>query len=167
MRGPVLLTKLAIPYLVETKGNVINISSAVGIIPSESVFAYAMSKAALDHFTRCAAMELAGTYQITHKNPVLSFLAVYCLFIHFQARQVRVNSVNPGFIDSAFHAVTGITGDQYDDVCELVRKKHPIQRIGYPKDIVRAIAFLASDDADFITCEVLRVDGGLSSKGAF
>lgn len=80
---------------------------------------------------------------------------------------MRVNSVNPGFIDTEFHSVTGITDEQYEDLCEAVSKKHPIQRIGYPKDIVRAIAFLASDDANFITCEVLRVDGGLSSKGAF
>lgn len=61
VRGPVVLTKLAIPYLVESKGNVVNISSAVGLIPAESVFAYSMSKAMLDHFTRNAAMELAGT----------------------------------------------------------------------------------------------------------
>lgn len=85
----------------------------------------------------------------------------------FQGRQVRVNSVNPGFIDTEFHAVTGIRDEEYTDVCEIVSKKHPIQRIGYPKDIVRAIAFLASDDANFITSEILRVDGGLSSKGAF
>lgn len=78
-----------------------------------------------------------------------------------------MNSVNPGFIDTEFHAVTGITGEQYDDVCEIVKKKHPIQRIGCPMDVVRAIAFLASDDASFVTSELLRVDGGLSTKGAF
>lgn len=66
VRGPVELTKLAIPYLVEAKGNVINISSVVGIIPFEKMFAYSMSKAMLDHFTRCAAMELAGNF-ITYK----------------------------------------------------------------------------------------------------
>lgn len=82
VRGPVVLTKLAMPYLVEARGNVINISSAVGIIPSESVFAYAMSKAALDHFTRCAAMELAGTYQISHKRSNFIFSFYYLLFVY-------------------------------------------------------------------------------------
>lgn len=60
VRGPVVLTRHAIPYLVETKGNVVNVSSALAIVPSEMVFAYSMSKAMLDQFTRCAAMELAG-----------------------------------------------------------------------------------------------------------
>lgn len=64
VRGPVELTKLAIPYLVEAKGNVVNISSSAGIIPMEKYFAYSMSKAMLDHFTRNAAMELAGNYQM-------------------------------------------------------------------------------------------------------
>lgn len=82
VRGPVLLTKLAIPHLVEAKGNVVNISSALGIIPSESVFAYSMSKAALDHFTRCAAMELAGSYQMYKmSNSIFSHCLLFVLFI--------------------------------------------------------------------------------------
>lgn len=69
VRGPVMLTKLAIPYLIETKGNVVNVSSIGGIIPVEVAFAYSMSKAMLDHFTRCAAMELAGDFlNIRGKN---------------------------------------------------------------------------------------------------
>lgn len=82
VRGPVLLTKLAMPYLIESKGNVINISSAVGIIPSERTFGYSISKAALDHFTRCAAMDLAGTLQIcANKYVIRCFLNIaVCLF---------------------------------------------------------------------------------------
>lgn len=60
VRGPVELTKLAIPFLVETKGNVVNISSIGGLIPVEQAFAYSMAKAALDHFTkvgRCVFVE--------------------------------------------------------------------------------------------------------------
>lgn len=62
VRGPVELTKLAIPYLVEAKGNIVNVSSVAGLIPVEVAFAYSMSKAMLDHFTKLAAIELAGAH---------------------------------------------------------------------------------------------------------
>lgn len=53
VRSIVQLTQLAVPYLAETKGNIINNSSAVGIIPAPDIFAYSISKAALDQFTKC------------------------------------------------------------------------------------------------------------------
>lgn len=72
-----------------------------------------------------------------------------------------------GVIDTEFHAVTGVSEDQEADFYEVQRVKHPLQRIGHAEDVVNAIAFLASDKASFITCEIMKVDGGLSSKGAF
>lgn len=82
VRGPVVLTKLAIPYLVEAKGNVVNVSSAAAIIPAEKVFAYSMSKAMLDQFTRCAAMELAGIFFIRMDmiNRVRIFSTIFVFF---------------------------------------------------------------------------------------
>lgn len=47
------LSQLAVPYLTETKGNIVNVSSIAGLIPIPACFAYAMSKAALDQFTKC------------------------------------------------------------------------------------------------------------------
>ncbi|XP_055300719.1 uncharacterized oxidoreductase TM_0325-like [Sitodiplosis mosellana] len=145
VRGVVELTQLAIPYLAKTKGNIVQVSSAAGIIPVPIFFAYAMSKAALDHFTKCAAIELAP-------------------------KQIRVNSVNPGFIDTDFHTIaTGIERDDgdYNEIVEQAKSKHPLQRIGNAEDCVNAIAFLADEGANFITGVLLRVDGGLSTKGAF
>lgn len=52
VRSVVILSQLAMPHLIATKGNIINVSSAAGIIPAEVCLAYAMSKAALNHFTK-------------------------------------------------------------------------------------------------------------------
>lgn len=49
----------------------------------------------------------------------------------------------------------------------MSKQRHPLQRVGYTKDCVNAIAFVAKDDSSFITGLILRVDGGLSTKGAF
>lgn len=74
MRSIYQITMLAVPYLIQTEGNVINISSVNGIRSFAGVLAYNISKAALDQFTKCTALELAP-------------------------KKVRVNSVNPGTYD--------------------------------------------------------------------
>lgn len=143
VRSVVELSQLAVPYLIETKGNIVNVSSAAGIIPAEVCLAYAMSKAALDHFTKCVAMEFAD-------------------------KGVRINSVNPGFIDTEIHVSSGrCTEDEYAAICEHQSLKHPIGRVGNTDDCVNAIAFLADESASFITGVILSVDGGLTTKGAF
>jgi len=75
------------------------------------------------------------------------------------ARKVRVNAVAPGMIETAMSApVRALAGDQ-------IKKVIPLKRHGQPEDIARAVAFLASDDASYITGQILRVDGGLSLGG--
>lgn len=71
LRGTVELTHLAVPYLIESKGNVLNVSSVAAIASVKTFIAYSMSKAAMDKFTNCAAIELAE-------------------------KGVRINSINPG-----------------------------------------------------------------------
>lgn len=71
VRGTFLLTQLAIPHLIESKGNIINVSSVCGIRSFPMLLAYSMSKAALDQFSRCISVDLAN-------------------------KGVRVNGVNPG-----------------------------------------------------------------------
>ncbi|PHS33385.1 MAG: 3-oxoacyl-ACP reductase [Alkaliphilus sp.] len=68
---------------------------------------------------------------------------------------IRVNAVAPGFI------LTPMTEKMPDKVLEIMKKKAPINRLGLPEDIANAYAFLASDEASFITGTVLSVDGGL------
>lgn len=78
-----------------------------------------------------------------------------------------MNSVNPAVIDTDFYSAAGIPEEHQQGLYEQYSKMHPLQRIGHCDDVVNAIAFLASDNASFVTSELLRVDGGLSNKGAF
>jgi 3-oxoacyl-[acyl-carrier protein] reductase len=75
------------------------------------------------------------------------------------ARKVRVNAVAPGMIETDMsQVVRGIAGDQIKGVI-------PMKRIGKPEEIAAVVAFLASEDASYLTGQVLRVDGGLSLGG--
>jgi 3-oxoacyl-[acyl-carrier protein] reductase len=74
-------------------------------------------------------------------------------------RNVRVNAVAPGMIETDMsQVVRGIAGDQ-------IKKVIPLKRIGKPEEIAAVVAFLASDEAAYLTGQVLRVDGGLSLGG--
>ena len=74
-------------------------------------------------------------------------------------RNVRVNAVAPGMIETDMsQVVRGIAGDQ-------IKKVIPLKRIGQPREIAAVATFLASDDAAYLTGQVLRVDGGLSLGG--
>ncbi|KAK7114745.1 3-oxoacyl-[acyl-carrier-protein] reductase FabG-like isoform X2 [Littorina saxatilis] len=131
----VSISKLAIPHLLGSRGNIVNISSNLGLRPCPGLGAYCMSKAALDMFTKVLALELAS-------------------------KGVRVNSVNPGCVRSEIHRVMNFTDEQYEAFLARQAEMHPIGRVGEPKDVARAVAFLASDKSSFITGELLVVDGG-------
>lgn len=68
---------------------------------------------------------------------------------------IRVNAVAPGFI------ITPMTDKMPEKVIEMMKEKSPLKKLGYPEDIANAYAFLASDEASFITGTVLSVDGGV------
>lgn len=76
-----MLTQLAVPHLIASKGNIVNVSSICGTRSFEDLLGYCMSKAALDQFTKCTALELIG-------------------------KGVRVNSVNPGRFNARLHYFT-------------------------------------------------------------
>ncbi|XP_030751962.1 uncharacterized protein LOC115879328 [Sitophilus oryzae] len=129
------LTTLAVPHLVKTKGNIVNVSSVNGIRAFPGVFAYCISKAAVDQLTRCAALDLAP-------------------------KQVRVNSVNPGVTFTNLHTRSGMNPEQYEAFIKRSQETHALGRPGKPEEVARTIAFLASDDASFITGASIPVDGG-------
>jgi len=129
------LTMLAVPHLIETEGNIVNVSSVNGLRSFAGVLAYNMSKSALDQFTRTVALELAP-------------------------KKVRVNSVNPGVTVTELQKRGGLSDEAYVNFLERSKTTHALGRPGHPEEIAEAIAFLASDSGSFITGVTLPVDGG-------
>jgi len=139
VRSVVALSQLALPHLIKTKGNIINISSGLGIKALPMFTFYCMSKAALDHFSRCLAVDLGP-------------------------KGVRVNSLNPGEIeDTLLMGRTGISLDSSKEQLENKRKTIPLARAGHVAEVAPAIVFLASDKAKFITGTTFCVDGGFAA----
>jgi NAD(P)-dependent dehydrogenase (short-subunit alcohol dehydrogenase family) len=135
--GPSLLTAAALPYLSAGKGAVINVSSTFGHKPVAGFSHYAASKAALEHLTRCWALELA-------------------------MHHVRVNAVAPGPTESG--ALTGMMGLSLEEAAvieEQERRQIPLKRRGNPNDVARWIVQLADPASDWVTGQVIAVDGGL------
>lgn len=135
VRSVLALTKAAVSHLEKTKGNIINVSSIAGSIVIPTGTAYAMSKAALDHFTRNAAIELAP-------------------------KGIRVNAVNPGAIDTPILTRSGLDEEGRKQFLERCKTTYPVGRAGIVEDTSNAIAFLAQDASNFITGHLLTVDGG-------
>jgi NAD(P)-dependent dehydrogenase (short-subunit alcohol dehydrogenase family) len=120
-------------------GSVINLSSILGKVGMAGAAAYCASKGGVTLLTKAAALEWAPL-------------------------GIRVNSVHPGFIDTPM--VSNALADREDgnEVRVALMNAHPIGRFGVPREIADAIAFLASDDASFITGAELVVDGGFTAQ---
>lgn len=136
--GPSLLSAAAIPPLTETRGAIINISSTFGHKAAANLSHYAASKAALEHLTRCWALELAP-------------------------RGIRVNAIAAGPTET--NALTGMMGLQAQEAAAIEaqeREQIPLKRRGAPDDVARWIVSLAGKHANWVTGQVISVDGGLS-----
>lgn len=129
------LTMLAVPHIIKTEGNIVNVSSVNGIRSFPGVLAYNISKTAVDQFTRCVALELAS-------------------------KNVRVNSVNPGVTVTNLHKTGGMNEEAYQTFLNHSKTTHALGRPGHADELASAIAFLASNSASFITGVNLAVDGG-------
>ncbi|XP_026756546.1 uncharacterized oxidoreductase YxbG-like [Galleria mellonella] len=132
VRAVYLLTTLTVPHLIQTKGNIVNISSIAGKKPlSRNYLSYGISKAALDHFTRGVALELASM-------------------------GVRVNEVSPGPVKTDFLDNAGMTGVSWDNMGSIV----PLKRYSEPEEVAEVVLFLASDKAKGITGSDFVTDNG-------
>lgn len=119
---------------------IVNVSSTASIRVLPYFAAYPASKAAVDAITRQLAVELAP-------------------------RNIRVNAVSPGstgtdMMAGTFQRATDRTG--IPDMREYSARKIPLQRLAEPREQAAAIAFLASDQASYITGQIIQVDGGLT-----
>jgi 3-oxoacyl-[acyl-carrier protein] reductase len=118
------------PMTKQRYGRIVNIASIVGVMGNVGQANYAASKAAVIGFTKTVAREYAS-------------------------RNVTVNAVAPGFIDTA------MTQGLPAEVKETLQKQIPLGRLGTPADIAAAVRFLVSDDAAYVTGHVLHVNGGM------
>ena len=86
-----------------------------------------------------------------------------CSALELAPKGIRVNSVNPGVIDTEFFVNSGMSAEaSVSYVQEKSKKLHPMGRCGRVEEVAKAIAFLASSDASFICGQTLAVDGGRS-----
>ena len=135
VRAPFRLMRAAVPHLKERKGSVVNVSSVNGLRAFAGVLAYNVSKSAMDHLTRCTALEMAPF-------------------------GVRVNCVNPGVTITNLHRRGGMDDAQYAAFLQRSKETHPLGRPGQPEEVAAMIVFLASDEAAWMTGETIPVDGG-------
>lgn len=129
--GLILTTQEAVKQFPAT-GSIINISSVAGISPAPGGSVYSATKAAVDAVTKSLARELG-------------------------ARKIRVNSINPGMVETEGVHAAGIAES---DFRKQVEAQTPLGRIGQPQDIATVATFLASADSGWITGETFLVAGG-------
>jgi 7-alpha-hydroxysteroid dehydrogenase len=126
------LTRAAVPHmLVGGRGSVVNISSAMGRMPGRGFVAYGTAKAALAHFTRLAAIDLAP--------------------------KIRVNAIAVGSVATSALEIVLTNAD----LRRIMEDGTPLRRIGDPEDIAAAVVYLSSDAGSYVTGKIMEVDGGL------
>jgi NAD(P)-dependent dehydrogenase (short-subunit alcohol dehydrogenase family) len=132
LRGTMIASRAAIPHLRRRGGAIVNTSSGAALAGGLSHSAYSASKAALHSLTQSIATQ--------HGK-----------------EGIRCNAIAPGLI------VTPATRDTYagSELGAVMLRHHLTPRLGRPEDIAAAVVFLASDEAAFITGQVICVDGGL------
>jgi len=132
VRGVFALTQLAVhKYLGEHGGVVVNVASVGGLRVAFGLGIYNITKAAVIHLTKQLALELGP-------------------------RGIRVNAVAPGLVKTRF--AEALWGNE--EILKRVLESTALGRIGSPEEIGRVVAFLASDDASYMTGEVVVIDGG-------
>ena len=135
-KGALFTVEKFLPILNEG-ASIINLSSVIAYTGMPNTAVYAASKAALNSYTRTASTELAP-------------------------RKIRINSINPGPIATPIFEKTGMPAEQLDGFATAMQNRVPLKRFGQPEDVANLVAFLASDEASFITGGEYNIDGGIN-----
>jgi NAD(P)-dependent dehydrogenase (short-subunit alcohol dehydrogenase family) len=141
VKGVFLMAKHAIPIMLrQKKGAIVNNASCSGLVGDRNAIAYNTSKGAVVLMTKCLALDYA------QKN-------------------IRVNCVCPGEIDTPmFRQEARARRLDVEEYRKQLCEYHPIGRLGVPDEVASAVLFLASDDASFITGTAFSVDGGYTCQ---
>jgi len=141
LKGPLNLHKAALPHIIAGGGGkVVNVASDAGRVGSSGESVYSACKGGLIAFSKTMARECARD-------------------------NVRVNVVCPGPTDTALLRSFVGDGEYGQKIYEGLKRAIPLKRLGQPEDVPGIIAFLASDDANFMTGQVISVSGGLTMNG--
>ena len=141
--GVFMGTRAAIATMKTAGGSIINISSIEGIIGEPLTAAYNASKGGVRIFTKSAALHCAS-----------------------QGYPIRINSVHPGFVETPMvsGAVGGMSAEAGAAFAQEIMSRIPVGRLARAEEIAATIAFLASDDASYMTGSELVVDGGYTAR---
>lgn len=138
VRAVVELTIHALPLLMESKGNIINMSSVGATHNSPNLSMYQGAKAAIEVFTKVWALELAES-------------------------GVRVNAIAPGAINTNIWNVPGMSEEDAKKHEKGVTSAIPVKRFGTPEEVANIALFLVSDEASYVTGSIYNVDGGMGA----
>ncbi len=136
--GAVFMLQQILPLMnIQFPHSIVNVASTLGLRPTAETSAYSASKAAMVNWTQSLALGLG-------------------------AKNIRVNCVCPGIVDTPIQAFNRQPPDEKSKSLEQLKSLQPLGRVGTPEEIAESIYFLASENSRWTTGAILSVDGGIN-----